>query len=541
MIRVKLSNKVLSTIEEKAEVLEGMNILADAVKSTLGARGRNVIIDEPGSFPIITKDGITVAKNINLYNYIQNIGVKLIKQVTMRAAEVAGDGTTTATVLAQEIINEGVSRIKSGANPIEIKNGIEFASDLVIKSLEENSKKINDDKEIEQIATISANGDKEIGEKIAEIFKKIGKTGIATVQSNERLGLDIEVLAGTEIESGYLSPYFVTNPERMIVELETPYILIYYKKLINLEAIIGLLEDLSQSAESILIIADDYENDPLQALVLNKVKAGLKVCAIKAPAFGDNRRRLLEDIAVITGGKVLKEEFGDKVADAKKSGYLGVASKITIYKDKTLIIGGGGVKEKIEQRVGALEKQALDTSGTKEKSELRQRIAKINGGVAVLKVGGRTEAEVKEKKDRVEDALCATRAALEEGIIVGGGIALFRSIKALEGMNNFSKDFMTGIDIMRKALSAPLKQIIYNTYGNIDEHVMRDLERKEYNFGFDAKDEEIKNLIEAGIIDPVKVVKTALQSAVSISSLVLTTNSIIALEERDGKEESTNI
>ncbi len=529
--------KVIHGSAARAEFLKGVNILADAVKVTLGPKGRNVVIDKSFGSPKITKDGVTVAKEITLKNKFQNMGAQLVKEVASKAGDNAGDGTTTASVLAQSIIIEGIKAVAAGLNPMDLKRGIDQAIEITIKDIEGRSKPVKGKNEIAQVATISANGDKEIGEKIAEAMERVGKEGVITVEEGKGFDFEIEVVEGMQFDRGYLSPYFVTNPEKMVAELESAYILLYDKKLSGLQQLLPVLEAVAQTARPLLIIAEDIEGEALATLVVNKLRGGLKVAAVKAPGFGDRRKAMLEDIAILTGGQVISEEIGIKLESVTLD-MLGKAKKISIDKENTTIVDGAGTKKTLDGRVNQIKAQIEETTSDYDKEKLQERLAKLAGGVAVLKVGGATEVEVKEKKDRVDDALAATRAAIEEGIVPGGGVTLLYATRALEKalFTAANEDQKAGINIVKRALQSPIRQIVSNA--GLDGAVIAGklLESKDEKLGFDAQTLEYKDLVKAGIIDPTKVVKTSLRSAASIAGLLITTEALIA-DDEDDKED----
>ena len=520
--------------EARNQILLGADILADAVKVTLGPKGRNVVIDKSYGAPRITKDGVTVAKEITLANKFQNMGAQMLREVASKTNDVAGDGTTTATVLAQAILREGCKAVAAGLNPMDLKRGIDNAVKSVIEAIKKQSKAISSDDEIAQVGTISANGDAEIGKKIAEAMKKVGKEGVITVEEAKGLEFEVDVVEGMMFDRGYLSPYFVTNSEKMTVELDAPYILLFEKKLSNLQQILPLLEAVVQSGKPLLIIAEDVEGEALATLVVNKLRGGLKVAAVKAPGFGDRRKAMLEDIAILTGGELVSEELGIKLENVKLTS-LGKAKKIVITKEETTIIDGSGDKTQIEGRCSQIRAQIADTTSDYDKEKLQERLAKLAGGVAVLKVGGSSEIEVKERKDRVDDALHATRAAVEEGIVPGGGSTLLYASRALDNLKAANDDEKAGINIVRRALQAPLRQIVENA--GLDGAVVAGklLESKDHNYGFDAQKLDYVDLIKAGIIDPTKVVRTALQDAASVAGLMITTEAIITDKPEENK------
>lgn len=509
-------------------MMQGVDILANTVKVTLGPKGRNVTIDKGFGEPKITKDGVTVAKEIELGDDMkyQNVGAQLVKSVANKTNDVAGDGTTTATVLAQAISKEGTKFVAAGMNPMDLKRGIDRATAAVVDSLKTKSKKISSKQEIAQVATISANSDKEIGEKIAEAMEEVGHEGVITVEEAKGFKFEMDIVKGMMFDRGYLSPYFVTNGEKMICELENPYILIFEKKLTSLQAMVPLLEKVVQSSRPLMIIAEEVEGEALAALVVNKLRGGLKVCAVKAPGFGDRRKAMLDDIAILTNGQVVSEDLGMKLESVELE-MLGSAKKIRISKEDSTIVDGEGDKQAVEDRCSQIRREIADTTSDYDKEKLQERLAKLSSGVAVLKVGGATEVEVKERKDRVEDALNATRAAVEEGIVSGGGIALFYSSKVLDGVKTDNRDQAAGVEIIKHALQAPLRQIAENSGIDGAVVVAKLLESKDHNFGFDAQNMKYVDMIKAGIIDPTKVVRTALQDAASIAGLLITTEAII--------------
>jgi len=521
----------------RESMMIGVNILADAVKVTLGPKGRNVALEKSFGSPRITKDGVSVAKEIELSNPAQNVGAQLIKSVASKTNDVAGDGTTTATVLAQAIAREGVKFVAAGMNPMDLKRGIDQATDAVVAKLKSLSKKISSKQEIAQVATISANGDKEIGEKIAEAMEAVGHEGVITVEEAKGLKFEIDIVKGMKFDRGYLSPYFVTNSEKMVCELDNPCILIFEKKLSSLQPMLPLLEAVVQSSRPLLIIAEDVEGEALATLVVNKLRGGLRICAVKAPGFGDRRKSMLEDIAILTNGQVISEDLGMKLENVTLD-MLGSAKRISVDKEDTTIVEGSGEKEAVESRCNQIRKQIEETTSDYDKEKLQERLAKLASGVAVLKVGGATEVEVKERKDRVEDALNATRAAVEEGIVPGGGVALFHAQNVLNDLQVENRDQSAGIDIVRNAVQAPLRQIAQNA-GIDGAIVVANLlaNSKNTSYGFDAQKMEYVNMIEAGIIDPTKVVRTALQDASSVAGLIVTTETIITSkpEEKAGQ------
>ncbi|PJI88439.1 chaperonin GroEL [Sphingomonas koreensis] len=513
--------------DARDRMLRGVDTLANAVKVTLGPKGRNVVIDKSFGAPRITKDGVTVAKEIELADKFENMGAQMLREVASKQNDKAGDGTTTATVLAQAIVREGSKAVAAGMNPMDVKRGIDLAVSAVVKDLESHAKKVGDNSEIAQVATISANGDAEVGRILAEAMDKVGNEGVITVEEAKSLETELETVDGMQFDRGYLSPYFITNPEKLRVELDDPYILIHEKKLSNLQALVPLLEKVVQSGRPLLIIAEDVEGEALATLVVNKLRGGLKVAAVKAPGFGDRRKAMLEDIAILTGGNVVSEELGTKLENVTVS-MLGRAKKVTIDKDNTTIIDGVGAKSDIDGRVAQIRQQIETTTSDYDREKLQERLAKLAGGVAVIRVGGATEVEVKEKKDRVDDALHATRAAVEEGILPGGGIALLRALPALDGLKAANDDQQSGIDIVRRALRAPTRQIAENAGEDGAWIVGKLLESQDYNWGFNAATGEYQDLVKAGVIDPAKVVRTALQDAASVASLLITTEALVA-------------
>ncbi len=519
--------------DAREKMLRGVEILANAVRVTLGPKGRNVIIEKSFGAPRITKDGVTVAKEIELEDKFENMGAQMVREVASKTNDVAGDGTTTATVLAASIVREGAKSVAAGMNPMDLKRGIDLAVAEAIRDLEARSKPVNNSSEVAQVGTISANGDKSIGEMISSAMQKVGNEGVITVEEAKSLDTELEVVEGMQFDRGYLSAYFVTNAEKMVAELEDPYILLVEKKLGNLQAMLPVLEAVVQSGKPLLIIAEDVEGEALATLVVNKLRGGLKVAAVKAPGFGDRRKAMLEDIAVLTAGQVISEDLGIKI-DNVTLDMLGRAAKVSITKENTTIVDGSGTKEDIAARVGQIKAQIEETTSDYDKEKLQERLAKLAGGVAVIRVGGATEIEVKEKKDRVDDALNATRAAVEEGIVPGGGVALLRSRSAVEKLTSDNPDVMAGIKIVLRALEAPIRQIAENSGVEGSIVVGRVLENKSPTFGFDAQTETYVDMVQAGIIDPTKVVRTALQDAASVAGLLVTTEAMIA--ERPKKD-----
>jgi len=513
--------------DARDRMLRGVDILANAVKVTLGPKGRNVVLDKSYGAPRITKDGVTVAKEIELEDKFENMGAQMLKEVASKTSDEAGDGTTTATVLAQAIIREGAKSVAAGANPMDLRRGIDQAVAAVVEELKTKAKKVTSNDEIAQVGTISSNGDSEIGAKIAEAMKRVGNEGVITIEESKSLETELEVVEGMQFDRGYLSPYFITNAEKMMVELEDPYILIHEKKLGGLQTLLPLLEAVVQAGKPLLIIAEDVEGEALATLVVNKLRGGLKVAAVKAPGFGDRRKAMLEDIATVTGGSVVSEDLGIKLENVTLE-MLGRAKKVTIDKDDTTVVDGAGKKADIEARIKQIKAQIEETTSDYDKEKLQERLAKLAGGVAVIKVGGATEVEVKERKDRVDDALHATRAAVEEGIVPGGGVALLRAIKTLESLKSNNEDQKTGIAIVRKALQAPSRQIFTNAGEDGSVIVGKILENPSYAFGFNAQSGAYGDLVSQGVIDPAKVVRCALQDAASVAGLLVTTEAMIA-------------
>ena len=512
--------------DARDRILRGVEILNNAVKVTLGPKGRNVVIEKSYGAPRISKDGVTVAKEIELSDKFENLGAQLVREVASKQHDAAGDGTTTATVLASSIAREGAKAVAAGLNPMDLKRGIDLAVEAIVADLKKNSKKVSSNEEIAQIGKISANGDQFIGEEIAKAMQKVGNEGVITVEEAKNLVTETEIVEGMQFDRGYLSPYFITNAEKMVAELEDPYILIHEKKLSSLQALLPILEASVQSGKPLLIIAEDVEGEALATLVVNKLRGGLKVAAVKAPGFGDRRKAMLEDIAILTSGQLISEELGIKLENVTLQ-MLGRAKRVHIDKEATTIIDGAGEKKDIEARIGQIKAQIEDTTSDYDREKLQERLAKLAGGVAVIRVGGATEVEVKEKKDRVDDALNATRAAVEEGISPGGGVALLRAIPALENLKVENPDQKTGVDIVRKAIQTPARQIVDNAGADGAVVVGKLLEAKEYNYGYDAQTGEYGDLVKLGIIDPTKVVRTALQDAASIAGLIVTTEATI--------------
>jgi chaperonin GroEL len=513
--------------DARERLLRGVDILADAVKVTLGPKGRNVVIEKSFGAPRTTKDGVTVAKEIELEDKFENLGAQMVREVASKTNDLAGDGTTTATVLAQAIVREGARSVAAGSNPMDLKRGIDLAVNAVVASLKEKSRTVTNNDEIAQVGTISANGDTEIGKMIAKAMQKVGNDGVITVEEAKGLETELEVVEGMQFDRGYVSPYFVTNPDKMTVELEDPYILIHEKKLSQLQPMLPLLESVVQTGRPLVIVAEDVENEALATLVVNKLRGGLKVAAVKAPGFGDRRKAMLEDIATLTGGNVVSEDVGIKLENVTLN-MLGRAKKVAIDKDNTTIVNGAGNKADIEGRIKQIKAQIEETTSDYDREKLQERLAKLAGGVAVVKVGGATEVEVKERKDRVDDALHATRAAVEEGIVPGGGVALLRALKGLERLDTENEDQKVGINIVRRALQAPARQIAQNAGEDGSVIVGKILESGDYNWGFDAQTGTYGDLFAQGIIDPTKVVRAALQDAASVAGLLITTEALIA-------------
>ncbi|MDG2528223.1 MULTISPECIES: chaperonin GroEL [Caulobacter] len=526
------AKEVKFSSDARDRMMRGVDILADAVKVTLGPKGRNVVIDKSFGAPRITKDGVSVAKEIELKDKFENMGAQMLREVASKTNDLAGDGTTTATVLAQAIVREGSKAVAAGMNPMDLKRGIDLGVGAVVADLKSHARKISANTEIAQVGTISANGDEEIGRILAEAMEKVGNEGVITVEEAKSLATELEVVEGMQFDRGYISPYFVTNNDKLRVELDDPYILIHEKKLSNLAALVPLLEKVVQSGRPLLIIAEDVEGEALATLVVNKLRGGLKVAAVKAPGFGDRRKAMLEDIAVLTAGNVVSEELGTKLENITVE-MLGRAKKVTIDKDNTTIVDGAGQRGEIDARVAQIRRQIEDTTSDYDREKLQERLAKLAGGVAVVRVGGATEVEVKEKKDRVDDALHATRAAVEEGILPGGGVALLRALKALDGVKPANDDQKAGLDIVRRALQAPARQIVANAGEDASYVVGKLLEKTDYSWGFNAATGEYQDLVKAGVIDPAKVVRTALQDAASVASLLITTEALIAEAPKD--------
>ena len=519
--------------DARAKMQKGVDILADAVKVTLGPKGRNVIIDKSFGAPRITKDGVTVAKEIELEDKFENMGAQMVREVASKTNDEAGDGTTTATVLAQAIVREGCKSVAAGMNPMDLKRGVDAAVTAVIAELRKKAKKVSSDEEIRQIGTISANGDTDVGSMISDAMQKVGKEGVITVEEAKSLSTELEVVEGMQFDRGYISPYFVTNAEKMFAELEDPYILLHEKKVSGLQSMLPLLESIVQSSRPLLILAEDVEGEALATLVVNKLRGGLKIAAVKAPGFGDRRKAMLEDLAILTGGQVVSEDLGIKLENVTLD-MLGTAKKITITKEETTIVNGAGKKADIQGRCNQIRAQIDETSSDYDREKLQERLAKLAGGVAVIRVGGATEIEVKEKRDRVEDAMNATRAAVEEGVVPGGGVALLRASKVLPGLTPENDDQRVGMDIIRKALQAPVRQIAENAGVEGSIVVGKLLEKKDQNFGYNAATDKYEDLVKSGVIDPVKVVRTALQDAASVAGLLITTEAMVAEKPSEG-------
>jgi chaperonin GroEL len=523
-------------VDARDRMLHGVDILANAVRVTLGPKGRNVVLDKSYGAPRMTKDGVTVAKEIELEDKFENMGAQMVREVASKSSDFAGDGTTTATVLAQAIVKEGSKAVAAGMNPMDLKRGIDLAVEAVVADLKKNSKNVTSNEEIAQVGTISANGDAEIGKFLADAMKKVGNEGVITVEEAKSLETELEVVEGMQFDRGYISPYFITNAEKMRVEMDDVYILIYEKKLSALQELLPLLEAVVQTSRPLLIVAEDVEGEALATLVVNKLRGGLKVAAVKAPGFGDRRKAMLEDIAILTGAQAISEDLGIKL-DKVTVNMLGRAKKVMIEKENTTIVNGAGKKADIEARISQIKAQIEETTSDYDSEKLQERLAKLAGGVAVIRVGGATEVEVKERKDRVDDAMHATRAAVEEGILPGGGVALLRAAEALKRVRTQNDDQKTGVDIVRKALSWPARQIAINAGEDGSIIVGKILEKDQYSFGFDAQNGEYVNLVTKGIIDPTKVVRAALQNAASIAGLLITTEAMIA--ERPKKDSGT--
>ena len=521
------------SVDARDRMLRGVDILTNAVRVTLGPKGRNVVLDKSYGAPRISKDGVTVAKEIELEDKFENMGAQMVREVASKSSDFAGDGTTTATVLAEAIVKEGIKAVAAGMNPMDLKRGIDLAVEAVVADLQKNSKKVTSNEEIAQVGTISANGNSEIGKFLADAMKKVGNEGVITVEEAKSLETELEVVEGMQFDRGYISPYFITNADKMRVEMDDAYILIYEKKLSSLQELLPLLEAVVQTSKPLVIIAEDVEGEVLATLVVNKLRGGLKVAAVKAPGFGDRRKAMLEDIAILTGAQAISEDLGIKL-DKVTVNMLGRAKKVMIEKENTTIVNGAGKKTDIEARIAQIKVQIEETTSDYDKEKLQERLAKLAGGVAVIRVGGATEVEVKERKDRVDDAMHATRAAAEEGILPGGGVALLRAGEGLKKIRTQNDDQKTGVEIVRKALSWPARQIAINAGEDGSVIVGKILEKDQYSYGFDAQNLEYVNLVSKGIIDPTKVVRAALQNAASIAGLLITTEAMVA--ERPKKE-----
>ena len=519
--------------EAREKMIRGVDVLANAVRVTLGPKGRNVVIEKSFGAPRITKDGVTVAKEVELADKFENMGAQMVREVASKQNDAAGDGTTTATVLAHAIVKEGSKSVAAGANPMDLKRGVDIAVEAVVADLVKNSKKVTNSEEIAQVGTISANGDSSIGKMISEAMKKVGNDGVITVEEAKSLETELDVVEGMQFDRGYLSPYFVTNSEKMVAELDDPYVLIHEKKLTGLQAMLPVLEAVVQTGKPLLIVAEDVEGEALATLVVNKLRGGLKIAAVKAPGFGDRRKAMLEDIAILTGGTMIAEDLGIKLENVTLP-MLGRAKKVRIEKENTTIVEGHGKKADIEARVAQIKAQIEETTSDYDREKLQERLAKLAGGVAVIRVGGATEVEVKEKKDRVDDALNATRAAVLEGVLPGGGVALLRASKVLDGLKFDNADQKTGVELVRKAIQSPARQIVENAGVDGSVVVGKILDKSDYAFGYDAQTGEYGDLFKLGIIDPTKVVRTALQDAASVASLLITTEAMIA--EKPKKE-----
>jgi chaperonin GroEL len=525
------AKEVRFSADARERMLRGVDILANAVKITLGPKGRNVVIDKSFGAPRTTKDGVTVAKEIELEDKFENMGAQMVREVASKTNDVAGDGTTTACVLAHAIVREGAKAVAAGMNPMDVKRGVDLAVVEAIKDINKRSKKVKGSEEIAQVGTISANGERDIGEMISNAMQKVGNEGVITVEEAKSLDTELEVVEGMQFDRGYLSPYFITNPDKMVAELEDPYILLYEKKLSNLQAMLPILEAVVQSGRPLLIVAEDVEGEALATLVVNKLRGGLKVAAVKAPGFGDRRKAMLEDIAILSGGQLISEDLGIKLENVTLD-MLGRAKRVRIDKENTTIVDGAGKKPEISGRIAQIKQQIEETTSDYDREKLQERLAKLAGGVAVIKVGGATEVEVKEKKDRVDDALNATRAAVEEGIVPGGGVALLRAKKAVEALKSDNPDIQAGINIVSKALESPIRQIVENA-GVEGSIVVGKVLEKSGNYGFDAQKEEYVDMVQAGIIDPTKVVRNALQDAASVAALLITTEAMIAEKPKE--------
>ena len=521
------AKEVRFSVDARDRMLHGIDILNNAVKVTLGPKGRNVVLDKSYGAPRITKDGVTVAKEIELEDKFENMGAQMVREVASRTSDQAGDGTTTATVLAHAIVREGAKAVAAGMNPMDLKRGVDLAVDAVVEDLKKNSKKVTSNEEIAQVGAISANGDREIGDFLAEAMKKVGNEGVITVEEAKSLETELDVVEGMQFDRGYVSPYFVTNADKMRVEMEDPYLLIYEKKLSGLQELLPLLEAVVQASKPLIIVAEDVEGEALATLVVNKLRGGLKVAAVKAPGFGDRRKAMLQDIAVVTGGQAISEDLGIKLENVTIA-MLGRAKKVMIDKENTTIVSGAGKKAEIEARITQIKAEIEKTTSDYDKEKLQERLAKLAGGVAVIRVGGATEIEVRERKDRVDDAMHATRAAVEEGILPGGGVALLRSVEALKRVKTENEDQKHGVDIVRKAIQAPARQIATNAGADGSVVVGKIMDKDQYSYGFDAQAGEYGNLVTKGIIDPTKVVRSAIQGAASVAGLLITTEAMVA-------------
>ncbi len=528
-----MAKEILFESNARDRVKRGVDKLANAVKVTLGPKGRNVVIDKKFGAPTVTKDGVSVAKEIELKDAVENMGAQLVKEVASKTADSAGDGTTTATVLAQAIFSFGIKNVAAGANPMDLKRGIDKAVEAVVANLREQSRNIESSNEVSQVATISANNDEEIGKMIADAMEKVGKDGVITVEEAKGTETEVKLVEGMQFDRGYQSPYFVTDTERMVAELENPFILIYDKKISSMKELLPILEAVAQTGKPLLIISEDVEGEALATLVVNKIRGSLKIAAVKAPGFGDRRKAMLEDIAVLTGGTVISEERGYKLENATLDD-MGTAEKISIDKDNTTIVNGAGSKEDIHGRINQIKSQIENTTSDYDKEKLQERLAKLSGGVAILYIGAATEVEMKEKKDRVDDALHATRAAVQEGVVAGGGVALVRAIKALDNVQTQNEDQATGVNIIKIALESPLRVIVENA-GQEGSVVIQKIKEGENDFGYNARTDEYQHLIQAGVIDPTKVTRLALENAASIAALLLTTECVIADEPEEDK------
>jgi chaperonin GroEL len=527
------AKEVRFSVDARDRMLRGIDILANAVRVTLGPKGRNVVLDKSFGAPRITKDGVTVAKEIELDDKFENMGAQMVREVASKTSDQAGDGTTTATVLAHAIVKEGTKGVAAGMNPMDLKRGVDLAVSAIVEDLKKHSKAVTSNEEIAQVGTISANGDSEVGRFIAEAMKKVGNEGVITVEEAKSLETELEVVEGMQFDRGYISPYFITNADKMRTEMEDPYLLIYEKKLSALNELLPLLESVVQAGKPLLIIAEDVEGEALATLVVNKLRGGLKVAAVKAPGFGDRRKAMLQDIAVLTGGTAISEDLGIKLENVKLD-MLGRAKKVMIDKENTTIVSGAGKKKDIEARIAQIKAQIEETTSDYDREKLQERLAKLAGGVAVIRVGGATEVEVKERKDRVDDAMHATRAAVEEGILPGGGVALLRAIESLKRVKTANEDQKHGVEIVKKAITSPARQIAINSGEDGSVVVAKILENDTYGYGFDAQTGEFGNLVSKGIIDPTKVVRIALQDGASIAGLLITTEAMVA--EKPKKE-----